>query len=149
MTKEELENNYEYKVTKKALMREFPFIKNVTTPDEDDIKRWKYSIYLELVVDPYILGQMYNIHVWNLVTRSLQRGEDYWSPYLNTFFKDAAEEIGELTREMGTLMNGIHKSVAIPSELKLDKQLEIGTFITYPKYLPPIINGNDTMTLPN
>jgi hypothetical protein len=148
MTKEELEDNYEYKVTKKALMKEFPFVKNVYAKDDDDINKWKYALYLELVIDPYILGHMYGIPVWSIVTRSLQRGEDYWAPYLGTFFqdRDATEKIN---KDMETLMNGIHKSPALPNELKLHKQLEIGTFITYPKYLPPILNGNDEMTLPN
>ena len=149
MTKEELEDNYEYKVTKKALMREFPFIKDVVIPDdEEEINKWSFSIYVDIIIDPYILGHMYGITVWSIVTRALRRGEDYWSPYLNTFFR-SGEVIGKINREMGTLMNGIHKSVAIPSELKLDKELEVGTFITYPKYLPPIMNGNDKMTLPN
>lgn len=148
MTKEELEDNYEYKVTKKALMREFPFIKNVYARDDDDINKWKYALYLELVIDPYILGHMYGIPVWSIVTSALQRGEPYWAPYLGTFFthRDVTEKIN---KEMGTLMIGIHKSPALPDELKLGKQLEIGTFITYPKYLPPILNGNDEMTLPN
>jgi hypothetical protein len=148
MTKEELENNYEYKVTKKALMKKFPFIKNVYVKDDEDINKWKYSIYLELVIDPYILGQTYGIPVWSVVTRLLRRGEDYWSPYLGTFFQDR-KVTDTINRDMGTLMNGIHKSVALPDELKLPKELEVGTFITYPKYLPPIMNGNDEMTLPN
>ena len=148
MTKEELENNYEYKITKRALMKEFPFIKKVYPRDDEDINKWKYSIYLELEIDPYVLSQTYDIPVWDIVTRALQRGEPYWAPYLSTFFRhtDVTEKIN---KEMGTLMNGIHKSPALPAELKLHKQLEIGTFITYPKYLPPILNGNDEMTLPN
>ena len=148
MTREELEDNYEYKVTKKALMREFPFIKNVYVKDDDDINKWKYALYLELVIDPYILGHMYGIPVWNLVTRSLQRGEDYWAWQLGTFFQDR-DVTDEIDREMKALTKGIHKSPALPDELKLPKELEVGTFITYPKYLPPILNGNDEMTLPN
>jgi hypothetical protein len=146
MTKEELEDNYEYKVTKRALMKEFPFIKDVIPPTEDDINRWKYSIYLELVIDPYILGQTYGIPVWSVVTRLLRRGEDYWSPYLNTFFNNR-EVIDTISRDMGTLMNGIHKSKALPDELKLPKELEVGTFMVHPQSLPP--SFDDTMTLPN
>ena len=146
MTKEELENNYEYKITKRALMREFPFIKDIYAKDDDDINKWKYSIYLELVIDPYILGQIYGIPVWNLVTRSLQRGEPYWAPYLGTFFTDR-DVTDTIDKDMGDTILAIHKSKALPDELKLDRKLEVGTFITYPQYLPP--SFDDTMTLPN
>ena len=146
MTKEELDNNYEYKITKRALMKEFPFIKDISPRDDEDINRWKYSIYLEVVIDPYILGQMYGIPVWPYVTRSLQRGEPYWAPYLNTFFNNS-DVIDRINKEMGNTILTIRKSKALPDELKLDKELEIGTFITYPQYLPP--SFDDTMTLPN
>jgi hypothetical protein len=146
MTKEELDNNYEYKITKRALMKEFPFIKDISPRDDEDINRWKYSIYLEVVIDPYILGQIYGIPVWPYVTRSLQRGEPYWAPYLNTFFNNS-DVIDRINKEMGNTILTIRKSKALPDELKLHKQLEIGTFITYPQYLPP--SFDDTMTLPN
>jgi hypothetical protein len=142
MTKEELENNYEYKITKRALMKEFPFIKEISARDEHDINRWKYSIYLEAVIDPYILGQMYGIPVWPYVTRSLQKGEPYWAPYLNTFFNNS-DVIDRINKDMGNTILTIRKSKALPDELKLDKELEIGTFITYPQYLPPTF-GNHT-----
>ena len=146
MTKEELENNYEYKITKRAMMREFPFIKDIYAKDDEDINKWKYAIYLELVIDPYILGQIYGIPVWDIVTRSLKRGEDYWAPFLGTFFRDR-DVTDTINRDLETLMNGIHKSKALPDELKLPKQLEVGTFMAHPKSLPP--SFDDTMTLPN
>jgi len=127
-------------------MKEFPFIKDISPRDDEDINRWKYSIYLEVVIDPYILGQMYGIPVWPYVTRSLQRGEPYWAPYLNTFFNNS-DVIDRINKEMGNTILTIRKSKALPDELKLDKELEIGTFITYPQYLPP--SFDDTMTLPN
>ena len=142
MTKEELENNYEYKVTKRALLKEFPFIKEVRTPDDEEINKWKHSIYLDLVIDPFVLSQTYDIPVWYIIVRTLQRGEPYWSPYLNTFFKDSREEVSQINRDMGTLINGIHKSTALPKELKLPKELEPGTFIVYPQSLPPTFGNH-------
>ena len=133
MTEQELYDNYTFKVVKRALMREFPFIKNVYARDDDDINRWKYALYLELVIDPYVLGHMYGIPVWDIVTRSLQRGEDYWAPYLSTFFRDR-DVIDKINKEMGTLMNGIHKSPAIPQEMRLPghRKLNIGSWYVEP-----------------
>jgi hypothetical protein len=142
MTKQELENNYEYKITKRALLKEFPFIKEVRLPEDEEINKWKYYVYLELVIDPYILSQTYDIPVWDIVTRSLRRGEPYWSSYLSIFFTDGREKVSQINREMGTLINGIHNSKALPDELKFGKEFEAGSFITYPQSLPPTFGNH-------
>ena len=137
MTREELENNYTYKVTKKALMREFPFIKDITVNDED-INKWKHHIYIDLIIDPFVLGHQYGFSIWNPIINVLKRGEDYWSPYLSIFVSNnnRLEYTSPITKAMEELMEGIRKSPAIPSELKLDKKLELGTFRAKPSSVP-------------
>ena len=137
MTREELENNYTYKVTKKALMREFPFIKDITVSDEN-INKWKNHIYMDLTIDPFALGHQYGFSIWKSIINALKHGEDYWSPYLSIFVanNDRLEYTSPITKAMEELMDGIRKSPAIPSELKLDKNLDLGTFIAKPSSLP-------------
>jgi hypothetical protein len=67
MTREELENNYEYKVTKKALMREFPFIKDVFVKEDEEINKWSFGIFLDLIIDPFAFGHQYGFRVWGPV----------------------------------------------------------------------------------
>ena len=55
MTEEELYDNYEFKVTKRALMREFPFIKNVYVKDPATIDQYKSFIFLDADINPYEL----------------------------------------------------------------------------------------------
>ena len=138
MTREEFENNYEYKVTKKAMMREFPFVKDVFVKDDNDIDKWRSTVYLDLIIDPYIMGHQYGLPVWGPITNALKRGEDYMSPYLSLFIgdNDRVELASPINKAMEELMDGIHKSPAIPHELKLGKMIKIGTFTATPSSLP-------------
>ena len=138
MTREELENNYEFKVTKKALMREFPFIKDVTVKKDDDINKYPSSIYLELVIDPYVMAHQYGFRVWDAVTRSLKKDEPYWFPYLSIFVENdnRMELVAPITKAIEELIDGIHKSPALPSELRLGKKLRVGSYMAYPSSLP-------------
>jgi hypothetical protein len=60
----ELLTNYEYKITKKGLLREFPFIVDVLDTDEHDFQKYKSVIFITLVIDPYILANMFGAKVW-------------------------------------------------------------------------------------
>ena len=138
MTREELENNYEYKVTKKALMREFPFIKDVYVKDDNDIDKWSSNIYLDLIIDPFAFAHQYGFRVWGSVINYLKRGEEYMSPYISIFIgdDDRVELASPINKAMEELMDGVHKSPAIPYELKLGKKLHVGTFTATPSSLP-------------
>lgn len=139
MTKEELYDNYEFKVTKRTLMNEFPFIKDVYAEDEEAINRYEHYIWLSVDIDPYQMGQMYGLKVANFVTRALKRGEPYWAPYLSILMVGGMEETYPIAQAMEKLMEGVHYSPALPSELKLPKQLEISGHMVKPEYLPPDI----------
>lgn len=139
MTKEELYDNYEFKVTKRTLMNEFPFIKDVYAEDEEAINRYEHYIWLTVDIDPYQMGQMYGLKVAHFVTRALKRGEPYWAPYLSTLMVGGMEETYPIAQAMEKLMEGVHYSPALPSELKLPKQLEISGHMVKPEYLPPDI----------
>jgi hypothetical protein len=138
MTREQLENNYEYKVTKKALMREFPFIKDVYVKDDNDIDKWKSTVYLDLIIDPFAFAHQYGFRVWGPIINALKRGEDYMSPYLSLFIGDGdrVELASPVNKAMEELMDGVHKSPAIPHELKLGKKLNLGSFTATPSSLP-------------
>jgi hypothetical protein len=138
MTREEFENNYEYKVTKKALMREFPFIKDVFVREDEDITRWSHTIYLDLVIDPFAFAHQYGFRVWGPIINALKRGEPYKSLYISLFIGDGdrVELASPINKAMEELMDGIHESPAIPNELKLKKKLNVGSFTATPSSLP-------------
>ena len=139
MTKEELYDNYEFKITKRTLMREFPFIKDVYVEDDEAINRYEHFIWLTVDIDPYQMGQMYGLSVSKFVTRALKRGEPYWVPFLSTLMSGSVEDTYPIAQAMEKVIGGVHKSPALPSELKLPKQLEISGHMVKPEYLPPDI----------
>ena len=156
MTREELNNNYEFKVVQRALKQDFPFIKEIKVSDEA-LTKYTKDLYIDLVIDPYMIGHMYGLTVWTPVTRDLKEGRNYWAPYLSTFFSlddnrhskvEDTKEIMSTTRPISKaiekMMDGIHVSKALPSEYKLPKQLSVGSFIATPESLPP-----DILTIPN
>ena len=138
MTREEFENNYEYKVTKKALMREFPFIKDVFVREDEDINKWSATIYLDLIIDPFAFAHQYGFRVWGPIIKYLKRGEPYKSLYISIFIDsdDRVDLASPINRAMEELMVGIHRSPAIPNELKLGKKLDLGSFTATPSSLP-------------
>jgi hypothetical protein len=138
MTAQELNDNYEYKITKRALIKEFPFIKDVSVKEEA-INKWSGRIYIDLIIDPFAFAQQYGFRVWGPIINYLRRGENYRSPYISIFIgnSDRIELASPINKAMDELTRGIHKSPAIPHELKLGKELVIGTFTATPSSLPP------------
>jgi hypothetical protein len=143
MTAQELNDNYEYKITKRALIKEFPFIKDVSVKEEA-INKWSAIIYIDLIIDPFAFAQQYGFRVWGPIINDLKRGENYRSPYISIFIgnSDRVELASPINKAMDELMYGIHKSPAIPHELKLGKELVIGTFTATPSSLPPDLRSN-------
>jgi len=139
MTEQELNDNYEFKVTKRALLREYPFIKKVFIKHPDEIDKYNSMIFFDVVIDPYILGNMFGVKICNVVERYLRQGDTYWSPYLSSYFADR-ENTYDIKKEIDNLIWGIHNSTAIPPELKLGKKLDIGSWYADPDSVPQLPN---------
>jgi hypothetical protein len=145
MTREELENNYTYKVVTRVLKKQFPFITDISV-SEEDLSKYKRSIFLNISVNPFVLGQMFGVKVANYVTRALERGETYQTLYLSIMFGGSArDEMYELQELMSKVIKNTTESSSIPHEMRVyDKQFGIGDFIVHPDTLPP-----DITTIPN
>lgn len=132
ITYEEFLDNYEFKVAKRILLREYPWIKDVRYIHPDDINKWNL-IFVDIFINPFELSELKGWTVANYVTSSVERGEEFWSPYLTTFFtKSIGEEGREMVTEMEKTLEDIHKSSAIPQEMKLPghRKLNIGSWHT-------------------
>jgi hypothetical protein len=144
MTYEELLNNYEYKITKKGMMREYPFIIDVLDTNEEDFPKYKSVVFVTLVIDPYVLANMFGVKVWGGVTRALKRGDDFDSPTLPIFLENSIDLGIKVRQSIDDFTDTIHRSRAIPDEYRMDKILRVSNYIAYPSSLPP-----DFMSEPN
>lgn len=136
VTKEEVESSYEFKLMKKILKNEFPWIKDVRTPSEEEINQYGL-IFLDIVIDPFILQKELE---WPLssymkmyltgVFASDQNPYVYSSSYLNIIYDILREEAKEVHDEVEKTMRSISTSPAVPQDLKLgkDRSFAIGSF---------------------
>ena len=145
MTREELENNYTYKVVSRVLKRQFPFITDISVSDED-LSKYKRSIFLNISINPFMIGQMFGVRVANYVTNALERGETYQTIYLSIMFGGSArDEMYELQELIGKVIKNTTESSSIPHEMRVyDKQFSIGDFTVHPDTVPP-----DITSIPN
>lgn len=122
MTQEELESNYEYKVIKKALKQEYPFIVDMKNhPDELN----KYNIiFLDAIVDPIKMSEYFNkplsksTYNWHILKMG-PRTSIYVSSILGGM---GIDEGSAFQREVDDLIEGMQKSKSIPEDYKLPKK---------------------------
>ena len=141
---EELYSNYEYKVTVKALKREFPFIKDVRI-DEDNINRYGL-IFIEIYIDPYQMAKIYNLTPSEFIMSSIMKGEDYFNGPVITpsiYFKEEQPVVKPITESIDTLIDDVHKSNAIPSTMKMfhGRKIAVGGYVVKPEYVSEPIDN--------
>jgi hypothetical protein len=136
MTPEELYDNYEYKVTVRALKREFPFIKDIRIK-EDEINKYGL-IFLNIVIDPFEMAETYGYHVSNWVKNNIKKGETDSAITPSVFFDEPYVDIIKVGEMIDELLRGIHDSKAIPDTMKLPRgrQLDYSQFVVDPVISP-------------
>lgn len=121
----EAEDNYQFIITRRLLIRDFPWIKNVRLPDPDKLN--KYSlIFLTFDVDPWEYAKLNPPAkvVWYVALHGKDkfRGQ-YWSPYFTSMFtKDSRDIAQEGVDKVERYIKQISTSQAIPPDLKLPSQ---------------------------
>ena len=130
MTQEEIQNNYTYKVVRKVLTREYPWIKDVQL-DVPRLENFKYVIFLDIFIDPYELGKEQEWEVARWVDRSVEQGKQYDSTMLSLFFVGSSPDMSEQKDEVNKTIEDVQRSPAIPPEMRLsDGSFMVGSFIT-------------------
>ena len=129
MTYDELLDNYEFKVGKRILTREYPWIKDVYMRNPDDVNKYNL-IFMDIMFDPFQLAEQEGWRMASYVVRSIERGDDFWSPYLSTFYSSHPDDARALVQKIDKSLEDLHKSPAIPQDLKLPatRKLNVGSF---------------------
>ena len=129
ITYEEFLDNYEFKVAKRMLLREYPWIKDVFFRNPEDMNKYNL-IFLDVTFNPFELGEQEGWRMASYVISNVQRGDNFYSPYLSTYFRTNTDDARALVQEIEKSLEGIHSSPAIPQEMKLPghRKLNIGTW---------------------
>jgi hypothetical protein len=139
MTPEIIYDTYEYKIVKKVLKKKYPWIIDLNV-NKNDLLRFS-TIYVAVIINPYILQQETG---WEFI-----RGADLWlqdqSTYggLSSMYQITSEEGVRMRHEIQNTMNAIHKSGALPDELKVPSRYRHGwaiedfIFPSHKKVPPP------------
>lgn len=133
MSGDELRNNYEYKVVKRALMREYPWVKDVTF-DEEDLAKYNL-IFLDLIVDPIEMGKAYGYELNSWIKGRIDRNEKYHGTFPSLIFNVPFENgKSEVTDPINDMIGEIHNSPALPEDLRLGRgrQFQVGSYIINP-----------------
>jgi hypothetical protein len=127
-TTEELYDNYTFKLIKRSLMREFPYIKNVFV-NFFDLGRYN-TIFLNFDYDPKIWGEMYNDPMVKWLKDVKDEGKYFDLSYPTTGTKMGYEEYQPIKKSIEKVMSDVFNSEAVPKELKIQGQrpVAIGTW---------------------
>ena len=150
-TKEEVESSPMFKIVKKAIMRKYPWIKDIYAGDEEDLTKYSSMLFLDADIDAQQLADEKGWTMESWVAPDIQRrthNRDYFDTvYFSVLFtKPFYEESRELQNDIDGEMKRIQKSDVIPSDIKINKTLGLSTF----RYnFPPPQEQPDNTTITN
>jgi len=127
-TTEELYDNYTFKLIKRALMRDFPYIKNVFV-NPFDLGRFN-TIFLNFELDPKIWEEMYDDPMKSWLKDFVDKGGYVDLSYPMTATDMKYEEYQPIKKSIEKVMSQVIQSDAVPPELKIQghRPVAIGTW---------------------
>ena len=130
ITVDQLYNNYEYKITKKVILNEFPWIKDMTF-DGGNVNEYNL-IFVTLHMNPFELSDLTGWGVYKWALKDIEEGHTFATSYLSSMMNITYEQAKPTTEKIDETFKSVHKSQAIPPELRLpyDRRLSIGDFKT-------------------
>ena len=127
-TVEELYDNYEFKVVRRAIMKEFPWITDVTVT-QDNLDRYN-TIFLDLEVNLPRLLETYGWEPYRSAQRAWDENKYFHSMHLSLLGDITYEEAKPVADAIERLYKAISDSPALPKDLKLKtgRRFSIGDF---------------------
>ena len=131
-TVDELYDNYEFKVVKRALMKEFPWITNVTVT-QDNLDRYNL-IFLDLEINLPRLLETYEWGPYIGAQMAWDKKKYFHAMYLSLFGDVQFIETKEVVHDIERMFDAIHDSPALPKDLRLkpSRKFAIGDFYFNP-----------------
>jgi len=127
-TPEELNNNYTFRLIRRALMKEFPYIKDVFV-NPFDLGKYN-TIFLNFELDPAIWEQMYEDEFQGWVKKEMDAGKYIDISFPMTATNMTYDEYQPIKKRIERVMSEVIQSEAVPQELKIQghRPVAIGTW---------------------
>ena len=127
-TREDIEDNYMFRVTKRVLKKEYPFILDMKLTDNWD--DYKSLYFVEIYIDPIKLVEVLNIPP----TQSNMKFINAWdgAPYITMLFPsrlNVNDVISNLGRSVDKTISKVDTSNAIPDDMKLPRPIAVSQWI--------------------
>jgi len=124
-TTEEIENNYEFKVMKRLIKKEFPFITDMKLTD--NWSDYNSLLFVDVSLNPYLLMEHLNIPDIPSSKRYL-RVFSHSIAYLSMLFPSSFnrdESISNLAKKVQATITRVHQSPSIPDDMRLPRPVSI------------------------
>jgi hypothetical protein len=124
-TREEIEDNYEFKVMKRLLKKEFPFIIDMKLTDNWD--DYRSLLFVDVSINPSVLMEQLNIPDTPTSTKYLRAFRSS-VPYLTMLFPSSYnkdESITDLGKKVQATITKIQQSPSMPYDMKLPRPISI------------------------
>ena len=126
-TPEKIYNVYAFKLIKRSLMKEFPWIKDVFVR-QDDLNHYT-TIFLNFEFDPTEFSKAYGHETKKWIQELVDEGKylDYSFPNLINDME--YEEYKKVREDIRRTIKDVNENPALPDEFKFDKRnIELGTW---------------------
>lgn len=126
MTREDIEDNYEFKVAKRILKKEFPFIKDMTLTHDWDNYQTQYFVHLDINLTEVF--NVLNIPIDSTVIKYANKFPNGY-PYLNIYFPIKYHDMADdLAKRVTNTIRRVQSSPSMPPDMKLDRDMTISTW---------------------
>jgi hypothetical protein len=132
-TTEEIEDNYEFKVIKRLLKKEYPFILDMKLTD--NWNDYNSLFFVDLTVSLPLLREYLNLPN-NIIPSIFSRSLGSTVPYLSMFFSSSQDKdglISDLAKKIQSTMTRVRNSPSLPVEMKLPRTISISGWVSSDK----------------
>lgn len=136
LTVEELYNNLEFKLAKKLVKLEYPWVKDLIVYNPENLNKYGL-IFVEPVIDAEELAREYDFDLPAFVHYYIRTDRQFFSPYLSTMFtnhNNSTDISIDISNKIEKLFKTIHNNPAIPDTMRLprDRRLALGGVLHKP-----------------
>lgn len=120
ITKDELIENYEWKVIKRVLKSELPWIIDIDV-DAENLDKYN-SILIDIIIDPFEFSKEYNVPIFKRILKDIILGKEISYYDFKLIFNVDDEFDSEMSKKLLTLLSTIKNTKSLPEELRFSNK---------------------------